>query len=191
MTDIKEVKNRLGITNEMIAEWFGFKSRNAFQASSQKKRIEAGIVKVVECMDGITEELIEDYGFIEESFYLKPGCDVFVKVCDRFWEHKGDIVSDRHKCNLVVLKVRITDVLRRSFKARILDRSDNVKSNEVFVFEFGSLLNKQTDGRALIKEQGSDVVLFGRPFDKLRVTTTATQTTAGTEEVLNGKVRKS
>lgn len=43
---IREVKQILKITNKDIAKFFGYKSRNSYQASSAKKKIEKGIVEI-------------------------------------------------------------------------------------------------------------------------------------------------
>lgn len=43
---IKDVKRILGISNNDIAKFFGFKNRNTYQASSAKPRIEKGIVEI-------------------------------------------------------------------------------------------------------------------------------------------------
>jgi hypothetical protein len=46
-----EIKNRMGITNKEIADWFGYKDSNSLKTSSRKNHIINGIIHFYEAME--------------------------------------------------------------------------------------------------------------------------------------------
>ncbi|MGQ1929550.1 hypothetical protein [Ornithobacterium rhinotracheale] len=43
MKKIDEIKKDLGITNQELADWFGYKNANAFRTSKAYERIKSGL----------------------------------------------------------------------------------------------------------------------------------------------------
>lgn len=48
MSNYKEIKKKLGLTDERVGEMFGYKNIMSFKNSSGKKDIEAGLVRFYE-----------------------------------------------------------------------------------------------------------------------------------------------
>lgn len=48
MKDFKSIKKELGLSNDKMAEIFGFKNTNSYATSSAKKRYEDAVVQLYE-----------------------------------------------------------------------------------------------------------------------------------------------